>query len=257
MEIKVIKTELEEIKVFRVVFLHENNFQFVYDKCHYYGWADTYVFLIDGKKVGYGAVWGKDKRQDRDTIMEFFVLKTFRQFSGLIFQEFISVSGTAFIECQSNDLLLSGMMYEYAEDIHAEAILFEDNIQTNFVIPDIVFRREKINDDNINDVGGYILEQGGKTVATGGFMLNYNIPYADIYMEVNDNFRRQGFGSLIIQELKKEIYLMGRVPAARCNINNEASKASLLKAGFKICGFRLNGVIKKSTKPAISVIANA
>ena len=224
MEIKVIKTELEEIKAFRVVFLHENNFQFVYDKCHYYGWADTYVFLIDGQKVGYGAVWGKDKRQDRDTIMEFFVLKTFRQFSGLIFQEFISVSATAFIECQSNDRLLPGMMYEYAENIHAEAILFEDNIQTNFVIPGIVFRREKINDDNINDVGGYILEQSGNTVATGGFMLNYNIPYADIYMEVNDNYRRQGFGSLLIQELKKEIYLMGRVPAARCNINNQHQK---------------------------------
>jgi RimJ/RimL family protein N-acetyltransferase len=44
--------------------------------------------------------------------------------------------------------------------------------------------------------------------------------------------------------LKKEIYRMGRVPAARCNISNRASKATLLKAGFTPCGFRLKGTIK-------------
>ena len=77
-------------------------------------------------------------------------------------------------------------------------------------------------------------------------MLNYNIPYADIYYEVKENFRQKGFGSLIVQELKKEIYLMGRVPAARCNIRNRASKANLLKAGFRVCGFILKGDIKRT-----------
>jgi RimJ/RimL family protein N-acetyltransferase len=38
--------------------------------------------------------------------------------------------------------------------------------------------------------------------------------------------------------------LAGRVPAARCNINNAASKASLLKAGFKIAGFMVIAEIK-------------
>jgi hypothetical protein len=81
-------------------------------------------------------------------------------------------------------------------------------------------------------------------VASGGFMLNYNFPYADIYMDVKEPFRRMGFGSLIVQELKKEIYLMQRIPAARCNINNKASKATLLKAGFKVCGGILKGELK-------------
>ena len=243
-----VRTQLEEIRSFRILFLHEGNFQFTYDKCHYYGWADTYIFLADGKKVGYGAVWGKDKREDRDSIMEFFVLKTFRQFSNAIFREFVAVSTAAFIECQSNDFLLRDMLYIYAESIGAEAILFEDHVQTNFTIPGVVFGRKETEDKNPNDVGGFFLEQNGETVATGGFMLNYNIPYADIYMAVNENFRRKGFGSLLIQELKKEIYLMGRVPAARCNINNVASKASLIKAGFKVCGFRLAGTIKNPTQ---------
>lgn len=248
MEIKVIKTQLEDIRSFRTLFLYEGHFQFTYDKCHYYGWADTYVFSADGKTVGYGAVWGKDNRTDRDSIMEFFVLKTFRQFSRAIFRDFISVSGASFIECQSNDFLLRDMLYEYSEKITAEAILFEDHVQTEFLIPGVLFGRKKTTDENADDIGGYFLEQNGEIVATGGFMLNYNIPYADIYMGVTERHQRKGFGTVIIQELKKEIYLMGRVPAARCNITNVASKGSLIKAGFKVCGYRLNGIIKNSAR---------
>ncbi|HEY8896859.1 MAG TPA: GNAT family N-acetyltransferase, partial [Niastella sp.] len=72
----------------------------------------------------------------------------------------------------------------------------------------------------------------------------YNFPYADIYMDVKENCRQQGLGSLIVQELKKEIYRIGRVPAARCGISNNASKATLIKAGLRPCGFRLKGEIK-------------
>jgi GNAT superfamily N-acetyltransferase len=63
-------------------------------------------------------------------------------------------------------------------------------------------------------------------------------------MEVREDYRRKGFGSFLLQELKRECYLAGRVPAARCNINNAASKASLLKAGFKIAGFMVIAEIK-------------
>ena len=76
-------------------------------------------------------------------------------------------------------------------------------------------------------------------------MLNYNMPYADIYMEVKEHARRKGYGSLMVQELKKEIYLRRRVPAARCNIRNQASKATLLKAGFSICGTWLKGNVPR------------
>ncbi|MES1223850.1 MAG: GNAT family N-acetyltransferase, partial [Bacteroidota bacterium] len=59
--------------------------------------------------------------------------------------------------------------------------------------------------------------------------------------EVKEHARRKGFGSLMVQELKKEIYLRRRVPAARCNIRNHASKATLQKAGFAVCGTWLKG----------------
>ena len=246
MEIKAFRTTLKEIETFRVLFLQENNFEFIYDKCHLYGWADTYLFTIDGIEIGYGSVWGKDKREDRDAIFEFYVLNSHRKSTNLVFEQFCAASGAPFIECQSNDLLLSSMLYEYAKNIFAEAILFEEDVQTNFDTTGIVFQLIKAEGYDRN----YELKVKEETVASGGMMLNYNMPYADIYYEVKENHRRKGYGSLLVQELKKEAYLIGRVPAARCNIKNTISKNALLKAGFKICGYRLNGeVIKGPVNP--------
>lgn len=65
----------------------------------------------------------------------------------------------------------------------------------------------------------------------------------DIYYEVNESYRRRGYGSYMLQELKKAAYEMQRVPAARCNIKNNISKAALLKAGFIVCGHIVSGKI--------------
>jgi GNAT superfamily N-acetyltransferase len=244
MRLQIVKTQSADIKDFRQIFLQENNFQFIYDKCHYYGWADVYEFISNEARIGYGAVWGSDKREDRDTIFEFYVLPPYRKYVSSIFHDFISTSGTTKIECQSNDPLLTGMLYEFAKNIYAEAILFEDHVQTSFQLPGVHFGRNHKEENKGDDVSGYYLVQNSEVVANGGFMLNYNFPYADIYMDVKENCRQRGLGSLLVQELKKEIYRMGRVPAARCNISNNASKATLIKAGMKPCGFRLKGDIK-------------
>jgi hypothetical protein len=244
MEIKISKSALEEIQPFRVLFLQENNFQFIYNKCHSYGWADTYAFFIDDTKVGYGAVWGKDKREDRDAIFEFYIINPYRKFANAVFPKFHAACGAKFIECQSNDLLLSSMLYEYAQNINAEAILFKDNFQTNFFIDGIVLQKKISEKNDHPDDRKYILKQNDEEIANGGLMLNYNMPYADLYYEVKEKYRRKGFGGLIIQELKNEAYKMGRVPAARCNIDNTISKSALLKSGFIICGYRINGEIK-------------
>jgi GNAT superfamily N-acetyltransferase len=246
MEIQVTKTSLDEIRELRVQFLAEGDFQFTYDKCHLYNWADEYVFLLNGRKVGYGSVWGQNDRIARDSIFEFYVIPPYRRFMNPFFQAFQTACGAAIIECQSNDHLLTNMLYEYAQGIYAEAILFKDHCTTSLYIPDTTLYRKPQKGDAGYDMGGYCLLQHDEEVASGGFMLNYNMPYADIYMEVKPLHRQKGLGSYLVQELKKEIYLMGRVPAARCNIANQASKATLLKAGFITCGFRLTGSVRKS-----------
>jgi RimJ/RimL family protein N-acetyltransferase len=245
MKLNVTKTTLKEIEPLRNLFLHENKFQFVHNKCHENGWADSYLFTMNETKIGYGSVWGKDKREDRDTIFEFYLIQPFLKFASEVYPKFIAAANVTFIEAQSNDLLSSSMLYEYARNINAEAILFEDNFTTNLKIPNVIFRREKPESDISYDPGEYVLEQNNEIVATGGFVRNYNLPYIDMFMEVKENFRQKGFGSFVVQELKKEAYLKGRVPAARCNIDNKASKATLLKAGLKVCGCILTGEIKK------------
>ena len=243
MKTEVIKVALNEIEQLRNLFLEENNFQFIHNKCHTYGWADTYRFRLDDTVIGYGAIWGQSKREDRDTVFEFYIIQPYRKFAGIFFKELCRVSGAAFIECQSNDPLLSSMLFEHAQHINAEAILFADDFQTDFTLEDVIFEKKIPEANGHPDDRAYILKQDDEVIASGGLMLNYNLPFADVYYEVNEQYRNKGMGSFMVQELKKGAYQMGRVPAARCNIKNAISKATLLKAGFKVCGYILKGDI--------------
>jgi ribosomal protein S18 acetylase RimI-like enzyme len=60
-------------------------------------------------------------------------------------------------------------------------------------------------------------------------------------MEVAEPYRRQGYGSYLVQELKRVAYERGSVPAARCNVRNTASRGTLQKAGFVACARILSG----------------
>lgn len=244
MEIKVTKCSLEAIQPLRALFLHESNFQFVCNKCHDFGWADTYLFTSDEVEIGYGSVWGTNRREDRDTIFEFYLLPTYRKSAHLIFPFFHAACGATLIECQTNDPLLTSLLYGFTSNIQAEAILFDEDYTSTLTIPGVTFRKREETDVMGDDDSTYILERNGVIVASGGFVWSYNMPYIDIYMQVKEPFRQQGLGSLIVQELKKEAYLLKRVPAARCDISNHRSKATLLKAGFKVCGYRLKGTIQ-------------
>ena len=134
------------------------------------------------------------------------------------------------------------MLFEYTRNVNAEAILFEDGFQTELSIPGTIFKKNSGDKEG----PGYVLEYKGETVASGGYVRNYNFPYIDMYYEVKEEHRKKGFGSLITQELKTEAYRFKRVPSARCNINNNASKATLLKAGMKVCGHMLVGELDLS-----------
>ena len=241
MQPEITKTTQAEIEELRKLLLAEIPFQFVYDKCHGAGWADAYLFTLAGSPVGHGALWGKDNRENRDTVFEFYLLKPFRHLADKLFPMFLKESGALFFNCQSNDTFLTKLLFEYAKDINAEAILFEDGFQTAFEIDGTVFRKSEIQD---NTDSGYVLAQHGEVVASGGHVWSYNYPYIDIYYEVKAGHRRKGLGSFITQELKKEAYRLNRIPSARCHVDNKASKATLLKAGMRVCGHMLFGSFK-------------
>ncbi|MGC3946683.1 MAG: N-acetyltransferase [Chryseolinea sp.] len=240
MLITVARCQLKDIQELRALFLREMNAQFIHDKCHLYGWSDDYVFTVNGVVAGYGCVWGIDRREDRDTIFEFYVLSAYRRHETDIMREFIQISGVAFIECQTNDPNTSRLFFENSSKISVQSILFSDSQLTerpltgvsvvDKSIPDELKRERKIE-----------LQNNGEMIATGGLMLNYNPPFADVYMDVPETHRGKGYGTLIVQELKRVAYEIGRVPVARCRASNLISKATLINAGFRPCGYWLLG----------------
>lgn len=248
MKIEYIPANEEEIKNFRQLFLAEFNNQFVHDKCHYYGWSTNYLLKMDNMPVGYCSSWGMNERNIHDTIFEMYVLPSYRNYVDKLAESILQIPGVHYIQCQSNDPFLAEIFFQYAGNIQAESILFQEYYQTHISEPGAVFRKRKDTDKKERDDDGpYVLEIAGEIVAHGGLLMNYNFPYADIYMHVFERHRRKGYGALIVQELKKLAYESGRVPAARCNKDNIASKHTLMNAGLKPCGFIFTGEIKRKT----------
>jgi GNAT superfamily N-acetyltransferase len=245
MTLHIVKVSLEEILFLRNLYLQENNFQIRYNSRHERGWSDSYMVMHDEEKIGYGSLAGYENAGDRNTVFEFYIIPPFRNLSSSAFLQLLQASKAFFIECQSNDFLLTSLLYVFAQKITPDTILFGEGSTTNIKLTNVLFRKRTESDvvfeHKAEPVGNYVLELNNEVVATGGFFLHYNMPFADLYMEVKEDCRRKGLGSFLIQELKKQCYLSGRVPAARTGMENIASKATLIKAGLKIVGFILLG----------------
>jgi GNAT superfamily N-acetyltransferase len=248
MTINATKTNLQEILPLRNLFLQETNFQIRYNAQHERGWSDSYLITHNEEKIGYGSIAGKENISDRDSVFEFYIIPSFRNLAPLAFLELVHTSKAPFIICQSNDLLLLSLLFQFGQNINADTVLLEEDFASSMYIDNVIFKKRSDKDiifeHKAEPVGNYVLEFNNEVVATGGFFLHYNMPFADLYMEVREDCRRKGFGSFLIQEIKKQCYLAGRVPAARTGLDNIASRATLIKAGFKVAGFMLLGTIK-------------
>jgi hypothetical protein len=106
------------------------------------------------------------------------------------------------------------------KNITGGPILFEDAFTTNLPCPDTVFRQatpeaaSSAFPHSHEPIGDWVLTADNIIVATGGFLSHYNPPYGDVYMEVSEPARQQGFGSFLVQEIKRVCYEAGKKPAA-------------------------------------------
>jgi len=235
-----VKVALERILPFRDLFLQEANRQVRYHACHERGWTDSYLLTIDDGAVGYGSIKGP-AASERDTVFEIYVVPAARRWLRALFVQVLALSGATHIECQTNDPLLTPLLYEFGSDINADVMLFEDDAATSLAVSGAAVRPRRP-DDHVFEhtgepVGDHVVILDDEVVGTGGFLLHYNPPFADLFMEVRPDRRRRGLGSLLVQEVKHACYRAGRVPAARCAISNLASRGALTRAGFRTCGF--------------------
>ena len=80
-------------------------------------------------------------------------------------------------------------------------------------------------------------EKGIGSVGPGHSSSRYSM------IRIEEPFRGRGLGSYLVQELKRQAYDIGSIPAARCNRDNRHSRKTLLKAGFIPYAHILNGAI--------------
>lgn len=235
--IDVIEAPLEAILAMRQAYRHEMDCQIVHDSWHARGFTRSYLLRIDGVVVGYGSVGGAP-RDPRDTLKEFYVAPEHRGEALPLFQRLADVGGARIVEAQTNDVLLSLMLYDTATEITAEKILFADAATTHLPRPPgISLRRVSVE----ADAATWALQADGVIVATGGILCHYNAPYGDVFMEVAEAHRRRGLGTYLVQELKRICREGGLVPAARCHHDNPASRRTLERAGMLPCARILRG----------------
>jgi hypothetical protein len=144
------------------------------------------------------------------------VIPPFRKYAASLFRELISFSGSKYIECQSNDLLLSAMLNEFSRDVRSDVVLFESHSVTKYDIPNSVVRPTRAGDQvfehTVEPLGDYVLEVEGEIVATGEFMLHYNVPFADLYMEVRKDCRRQDMELSSCKRCRKPVIWREKFP---------------------------------------------
>jgi GNAT superfamily N-acetyltransferase len=247
-KIDVSPVPLEEVLPLRNLYRREMSCQIVHDSLPGRGFGNLFLIRADGRVAGYGFVMGY-RGEPKDMVKEFYVVPALRGSAQPMFRRLIEVSGARRIEAQSNDVLLTLMLYDCATAITSDRVVFHDALTTNLAVPGATFReateadKERIFEHKVEPIGEWLIEHGGAIVATGGIATHYNPPYGDIFMEVDEPSRRRGYGSYLVQELKRTAYEMGRVPAARCNASNVASRATLQKAGLLPCARMLSGVL--------------
>lgn len=239
---------LEAILGMREEYRREMACQVVHDSWHARGFTASYLLRLDGQVSGYGSVGGAP-RDPKDTVKEFFVAAPHRGATLPLFRELVAASGARAVEAQTNDRLLWRMLLACAADLSSETILFADGPATRHAPPGAVFRalteaeRRDAFPHTHEPVGEYGVVCEGRVAATGGLAFHYNPPYADLFMEVDEPYRRRGLGSYLVQELRRVAREGGCIPAARCHQDNAASQRTLRSAGMVPCGRIVRGVI--------------
>jgi RimJ/RimL family protein N-acetyltransferase len=230
----------------------EMNCQIVHDSLHdREGWTRTYSLSLAGVVAGFGSIAIAGPWTDKPTIFEFYVLPLHRDRGFDLFDAFLQESGARFMVIQSNDTLLGVMFHAYARDIWSEKIVFEDGCTTARPANGAVLQpltSDKQTRRSIQERSGgpeWMLTLDGQPIGKGGILFHYNVPYGDVYMEIEEPFRRRGFGAYLVQELKRMAYELGSIPAARCSPDNAPSRKTLQKAGFVPYAHILNGTIPR------------
>jgi GNAT superfamily N-acetyltransferase len=256
-KIEVLPADREAVLPLREIYRQELNCQIVHDCAHDRGnCVEWHQMRLNGEIAGYGSIWVGAYWMSKGSLFEFFVLAAHRTALYPLFEQLLVATKPPRIYAQTNDPFLGVLIYDFVGKIEVGHILFEDYQRTNHSVDGVTFRRTLPEDKNrifehkVEPVGDWLLEFSGQIVATGGIGYHYNPPYGDIFMEVHPDFRRRGFGSFLVQELKAVCRREDKVPVARTVPRNVASRRTLERAGFAPRARLLWGNLAPNSSPA-------
>jgi len=239
------QASLTEIRGLRAEFLRRSGCQVVRYSRLPRGYAIPFVAEVGGHLVAYGAVQTDDEAR---TLIEFFA----EHDSIRNAERLVRDTGVQFIEAQTNMPETLALVDHFCSERTLGPLLFADDCDPGLQVEGALFRprngQEEIFPHGAEPEGDLVIEFAGKVVATGGFLTHYNPPYADLFMEVDPNFRLRGFGSFLIQELRRLCVKEGFIPAARCDPANEASARCLVRGGMARCGQIVTGKVREDPK---------
>lgn len=248
MDIQVRLVQYRDIEPLRELYRQEANCEIVRDSILRRHLADSYLIFVKGRVAGYAGVWNQI---EPGQLMEYYLVPHLRSEALPIFRDVLHITQATRLEAQTNIPLMLLMLCDCGTNIKQEAILFEDAVTTTLPCPKGVFRRLAPEETipvfphTREPVGDYGIETNGSIVATGGYLTHYNPPYGNVYMEVSVAERQQGYGSFLVQEIKRLAYEAGYKPSSRCNPDNIASRRTLQKAGFLPCGSLLTAEVNQ------------
>ena len=139
MTIEVASVPLEEVLPLRELYRREMGCQIVHDSLPGRGFGDLFLIRADGRVAGYGFVMGY-RGEPKDMIQEFYVLPALRGSALPMFRRLIEASGARRIEAQTNDVLLTLMLYDFATEITSDRVVFHDALTTSLPAPGVIFR---------------------------------------------------------------------------------------------------------------------
>lgn len=163
MTIDVSPVPLEEILPLRELYRREMSCQIVHDSLPRRGFGNLFLLRIDDRVAGYGFVMGY-QGEPKDMIREFYVLPAYRGSALPMFRLLIVGSKARRITAQSNDVLLTLLLYDCAEEITSETVIFNDVVTTNLAITGATFRqvtevdKERIFEHKAEPVGEWLIE---------------------------------------------------------------------------------------------------
>ncbi len=237
-------TTLETVAELRERLRGEARCQIVRDSILPRGLAQPWALRVDGTLAGYAGLW---KEHYPGRLMDVVVLPEYQSATDALLGALIRASGAETIEWQSNLTEMATVAERAATDAGVEHLLFADGPETDLAPAGAVVRpRASVPVREGDPEGAFVVVHDGRLVAAGGILTHYNPPYGDLYMVVVESARGRGFGSFLVQELRRVARARGHVPAARCGPSNEASRRTLLRAGMVECGRLLSGRIADS-----------